>query len=89
MLDTLLGVAVGLILGCVYHTLMRGIMEKNMVLSAHAGSAVFLQRGFFYLIPASAYIERGLYHTAALPAPDACPHGFTGNWSDDCPDCRH
>lgn len=20
---------------------------------------------------------------------DSCPHGYTGNWSDDCPDCRH
>ena len=24
-----------------------------------------------------------------LTEPNRCPHGYTGNWSDDCPDCRH
>ena len=21
--------------------------------------------------------------------PASCEHGYTGDWSDDCPDCRH
>jgi hypothetical protein len=26
---------------------------------------------------------------AAARASARCPHGYTGDWSDDCPDCRH
>ncbi|WP_396328542.1 hypothetical protein [Burkholderia anthina] len=34
-----------------------------------------------------------LYHHGAAIAPtrraDTCPHGHTGDWSDNCPNCRH
>jgi hypothetical protein len=27
--------------------------------------------------------------TRFKPEPASCEHGYTGDWSDDCPDCRH
>lgn len=58
-----------------------------------AGQYGIFSLGFLYLFS----WLRGFYVHWAKPwlesrrpaEPDSCPHGFIGNWSDDCPDCRH
>lgn len=77
---------VGLGIGYAYWLLGRLVSEKNLVQSADAGSAIFLHKNFYYLVPAKVYLEKELFKLVPVKP---CPHGFIENWSDECPDCRH
>lgn len=84
-----LGLCLGAVLGMIYHVCMRRLFIKNLLLAQRAGVAVFLDRAFFYLLPASAVIEKNLWYALETVTPIQCPHGYVGDWSDECPDCRH
>lgn len=96
------GLLVGLAIGAAYCIFMRLMFSWNLIASARSGGAVFLRGQSFYLVTGQAYLDRGLWvknpaDRTKLPDVDhtwaghtrTCPHGHTGNWSDDCPDCRH
>lgn len=80
------GLIFGLLIGYVYWLVGRWLHEKTLAEAAEAGHPTFLNSQFYYLIPASVYMAKQLFNIVPV---EACEHGFTDTWSDDCPDCRH